>query len=360
MPSTTCWSRSRSSSSQQLEASVPISGQPELHDAHSPAACCSPPSANRFTLTTLAAVCAACLLLLGLVLWSSRQPAASLLIVCGSNRVLVVDSRASDGDAVSVVWSWSPASSAASISTLAYSRFAAIDECKPARAGQLLLITASTGAVLVLDRQSGAVLFQAYARNAHSAELLQDDVLVVAVSTGSEGNALLFYHLDTWYEPFLREELQAAHGVLWDADAQRLYALGYQELREYALLSWQLSTQPCWSLTRSIPFNGTAGHDLQVLLPGADGQLLFTEKYGVWIFDKQSGSLSLHPILQRHREVKSVSVHPISGQLAFVQAEGHHWWAHHVTIQDTAGHRKGSTKTLHFPDINVYKARWMT
>ena len=47
-----------------------------------------------------------------------------------------------------------------------------IDECKPVDDGRAILVTASTGGAVLIDRASGRVTFRARVPMAHSADLL--------------------------------------------------------------------------------------------------------------------------------------------------------------------------------------------
>ena len=50
--------------------------------------------------------------------------------------------------------------------------------------------------------------------------------------------------------------------------------------------------------------------------------------------------------------VKSVTVHPATGQTAFIQASEKAWWSDSVGLLSPAG-------TIQLPEERLYKARWL-
>ena len=131
-----------------------------------------------------------------------------------------------------------------------------MDECKVVNEGndQLVLLTSSGGAALILSRKTKKCLFTAVdAPGAHSIELLPNNRVVVALSGDAGG--------------FQVYDRDASNKVIWMENQQLLYALGYDKLLAYELKDWNTSTPSFvkkqeWNL----PLGGTEqipdGHDL--------------------------------------------------------------------------------------------------
>lgn len=65
-----------------------------------------------------------------------------------------------------------------------------IDDCKPVDGGRAILVTASTGGVVLIERSTGKVTFRATAPMAHSADLLPGGLIAVALSIHKNGDRL--------------------------------------------------------------------------------------------------------------------------------------------------------------------------
>jgi len=274
----------------------------------------------------------------------------SKLIVCGWDEVFVLDLGR---DPPPKVWSWRAADAWPDSPHLA-AQFATTDECKPLDDGSVVLVTSSSGAAAAVGRETGDALFYAAVPNAHSIEWLPLGRVVVA-SSGSWGlNRLLLFDLNRPAEPLWSEELAWAHGAVWDAERETLWALGSTELRAYSLREWDTHAP---SLERAATFElpDPGGHDLS---PQPRTPLLnVTTGRRVWHFDRDAASqggaspFAPHPRLSDGPGVKCVSVDPMSGRTAWVQAEGEHWWAERIRFLDPDGE-------LHLPGGRIYKVRW--
>jgi hypothetical protein len=268
------------------------------------------------------------------------------LIVCGAAEVLIYDWHR--GRLGVPVWKWR-AQGQSTIPAALQKRFGTTDDCKPFQQGQEILITSSGGAVALVERATGAARFAAVAPAAHSADLLPEGRVAVACSVNKDGDCLLVYDLRQPDRPVFKEPLPSAHGTVWDEERQLLWTLNYKELRAYRL---HTDTTGVFSLRRgpTFPLPTNDGHDL-VAVPGSSS-LIVTTGRGVYTFDRDRFLFAPHPFLNKLLQVKSVSVHPKTGQTVFMQAEPPNWW----------------TTKIHFrqPDIvavdktqRFYKARWM-
>lgn len=272
------------------------------------------------------------------------------LAVCGDHSVLIIDAGLSDDTAPRVIWQWSALEAAELPEQYRTLYFRNIVECKPIEGGEKILVTAARGGVAVIARARKHVMFYAFVPQAHSMALLPRHRLIVAGATAEHGNCLALYNLDASEKPVFRESLSSAHGVVWDANRQLLYALGAQELKAYALEAWETAS-PTLRLHAQWTIPGRGGHDLQTV-PGQPEVLLLTERENVWVFSQTTGQFIEFQPLAGKTNVKSVSLHPRSGQGAYVQAE-EKWWAYHVRFFNPE-------RVLSFPDLRVYKARWLT
>src|SRR5690554_6097806 len=155
-------------------------------------------------------------------------------ILCGDDRVLILeyDPHANRAD---TVWSWRAAETKG-LPPAYLNRLRSMDECKPSATGDTLLLTSSSGAALLLDRRTKEALFYATCPNAHSAEFLPNNRIAVANSVAAGGNSLEIYDASVPEQVLFRDTLYSGHGVVWIDSRQRLYALGYDELKVYALV----------------------------------------------------------------------------------------------------------------------------
>lgn len=271
------------------------------------------------------------------------------LVAGGDDQLFIFESNGLQDTLPRIVWHWR-ASKAEDLPELYRTRyFNTIDDCKPVEGGKKLLVSSSAGGVALIDIASRKVEFYAFAGNAHSVELLPGKRIAVACSTHEAGNRIALYDLGQPEKPLFSDSLYSGHGVVWDAERELLYALGYDELRAYRLKDWNTAS-PALDRVYSWKIPGMSGHDL---VPGPDEahQLLLTEHESVWSFDKNTGSFRPFKPLEGKENVKAVSFHPTTGRLAFIQAEIS-WWSHHVYLREPE-------RFFSFPEVALYKVRWM-
>lgn len=261
------------------------------------------------------------------------------LIVCGADEVFILSLR--DPAGPRKLWSWRAADHPELPEALR-KKFGSTDDCKPVAGGRKVLITSSGGAVALVERPSGKVLFYASAPNAHSAEVLPGNRVVVACSTNPAGNRLDLYDLAFPDAPLATDELQGAHGAVYDAERNVLWALGTFELRSYSIGTGALVRKQTFAL----PNEG--GHDLRPI-PDRPG-LVVTTHHHVWVFDRDLLTFQTFPKLGDDQNVKSMDFDPESGALAYIKAETS-WWAERVKFI-------GIERTVEFPGARLYKARW--
>lgn len=272
-------------------------------------------------------------------------PAPERLLVCGGSEIYALE--LGGGGEAREVWRWRFRDRPELASWEVFS--GSFDECKPVAGGRLAMTFSNRGGVILVDTASGRPLFWAAAVNAHSVDLLPRDRLVVAASVGEGGDRLVLFDAVGPAEPLWSDELPSAHGVVWDRARQRLWALGYAELRAYALRDWD-GPRPRLERVATHPLPDGNGHDLSAW-PGRPALVVTTEN-GVFVFDRDAGTFQPFPDqeLARSAHVKGVSISPITGRIAFVRAETR-WWAENVRLL-------GPGAEIHRPGERLYKARW--
>ena len=266
------------------------------------------------------------------------------LIVCGDDKILIIDEDASSGTDVKIAWSWKVADTASQLPEAYQQYLRGVDDCKPVDGGKNILATAGRGVVLI-ERATKKCLFYACVPNAHSADVLPGGRIVVALSEHPEGNSLEIYDRDRSEHVLFRDSLFSGHGAVWNAKRQRLYALGYDELREYSLANWD-TPAPALKLEKKWTIPGISGHDLS---PVSDDELLITEHHGVHSFDIATETFTPFEPLKNAKDVKSVNYIRNSRKLVYTQAE-ESWWTFNIQI-------KNPDKSINIPDVKMYKVR---
>lgn len=267
---------------------------------------------------------------------------AKTLLVCGDSKVLLVDYNKSRDSIPHIFWTWD-AHAAKDLPELYRTKmFNSMDDCKPVNNGKHILVSASSGAIALLNTSDRKVLFYAAVPNAHSITLLPGNIVAAAASTAKDGNKIMLFDRAQPERAVYTDSLYSAHGLVWNEKRKSLFALGYQVLREYKLASKnKLELKTEWKIP------GIGGHELQ---PTADGENLFvTEHNGAWIFDLSSYSFKKIEGFPDAENIKSLGQNS-SGQYIYTIPE-QSWWTFHVRFFQPA-------RSLSFPDLHVYKARW--
>ncbi|MEV6909359.1 DUF6528 family protein [Amycolatopsis sp. NPDC051071] len=287
----------------------------------------------------------------------ARDRGSIVITEQASKRILVLPADRASWQNRKISWAWAP-NSANGLADLAGSWSNPSDAKLAERNGEKYLLTsASGGFVAVVPYPAGDKAYWAAnvggPANPHSIELLPDGNVAVAASTGgwvriytaSQGQR------STNYAEY---PLVGAHGVVWDAGRNVLWALGTHAL--VALSVGGTPAAPVVTERRSVPLPSKGGHDLQPV-PYRPDLLWVTTESAVYQFGKTSGGFSRHYAGARQidqPDVKSVTTNPRTGQVltASIQ-EGHlcTWCT--------------DTVRLAFPRAElalhgawIYKARW--
>lgn len=266
------------------------------------------------------------------------------IIVCGDDKVLIIDKGSSDSTNITVNWIWK-VSEACDLPDVYQKYMIPVDECKSVDGNSKILITSSGGGAVLVDRKSRKTLFHAHVPNAHSAEMLPGNRIVVALSVAEGGNRIELYDADESGKPVFSDSIYSGHGVVWMNKKKRLFALGYNELRSYSLRDWN-SDNPVLKLEESWKLPDESGHDLS---PVNDNTLLLSTHHNVWVFDIENETITPFELLEGTQNVKSVNYCDKTGEVVFTKAEIN-WWTHNIYFMNP-------DKTITLPDINIYKVR---
>lgn len=263
------------------------------------------------------------------------------LIVCGWDEVYILDL---DRQPVEKVWSWK-ASDSPELPPGVRDSFRTTDECKPVEGGRRILITASSDGIALVDRATRKVLFYGSAGGAHSAEMLPGGRIAVAASASKSplANRLVLFDVRRSGAPLADTELLSGHGVVWDEKRRLLWALGLDTLRTYRLAEWLGKAE-------EYKLPDTGGHDLAAV-PGSD-LLSVTTHHHAWLFDRAKKTFAPHPLLADRENVKSISVHPRTGEVAWTEADKGFWWTPVIRFANPSA-------TLTRAGERLYKVRWV-
>lgn len=267
------------------------------------------------------------------------------VIACGDNKVIIFDEVKSKENSLHIKWTWNVNEVKGQIPDIYQKWMIPLDECKPFENNSKLLLTSSGGGVLLLERKSKKCLFYAHVPMAHSAELLPNGRVAVALSTHKYGNSLELYDISNPDKRIYRDSLYSGHGVIWMSLKKRLYALGFDELRSYSLVHWDTKT-PTLKLERTWKIPLVGGHDLVSI---SSHELLITAHEGVVKFDIDNETFVPFKPLATESNIKSVNYDQKTNHLIYTKAEID-WWTHHI-------YSRNPDKVFDVDSINIYKAR---
>ena len=276
-----------------------------------------------------------------------RTDETTHLVVCGDNKVLIIKPAQSPQEENRTLWQWNTSDIQFQIPSKYQKLMATLDECKSVDKDSKLLLTSSSGGALLIDKETKKCLFHADVPMAHSAELLPYNKIAIALSTHPKGNSLEIYDINHPEQVLFRDTLYSGHGVVWMPQEKRLYALGFNILRSYAIKnlpndSVSLLLDKEWTL----PSNG--GHDLNAI---DVHELLISTHEHVYISNTQKKSFTPFKPLFNVKNVKSVNYNKATDELIYTKAETS-WWTNQVYIQ-----KKDKQSVITIDSIKVYKVR---
>lgn len=224
-----------------------------------------------------------------------------------------------------------------------------IDDCKPVDAGRAILVTSSTGGVVLIDRATGKVRFRAKTPMAHSGDVMPGGRVAVALSINPDGDRLEIYDRDRSETTLMHLPLPSGHGAVWDNDRSQLFVLSHDLIQTFSIGG----TRAAPSLTEAARWALPGRHDGHDLSRKPDGTYFVTTDDGVWTFDPDTGNFTAFGALNPKLRVKAVSAQ--GDAIAWVQAE-ESWWAHGFTI----ARRDGSDpRRIPVEGMHLYKVRWI-
>jgi hypothetical protein len=272
-----------------------------------------------------------------------KQTPREGIVVCGGDKVYIIDEKTSDNTDVHIIWQWQVSEARPQLPE-EYRFMIPLDECKPVDSGTKLLLTGGKG-LLLLERETKKCLFFAYVPAVHSADLLPDHKIVAALSVHEKGNSIEVYDIKQPGKALFKDSLHSGHGAVWIPERDRFYALGFDELREYSLKDWN-TPSPGLQLERRWKIPVEDGHDLSRV---SKEELLVSAHEGVYSFNIEQEKFTPFKPLQSVRDVKSVNYILETGKLLYTKAE-ESWWTHHIYLENP-------NKTITLPGLNIYKVR---
>ncbi|MEU5881532.1 DUF6528 family protein [Spirillospora sp. NPDC047279] len=274
----------------------------------------------------------------------------------GFDRIWVLDA-AREWNAGAARWSWAPTAEGG-FGDVA-DGWGAVSDVRVRSAGRRTYVLAgdSWGYIGAVEYPSGRRRWAVNAgrpSNVHAAELLPDGNIAAAASTGgwvrvytaSQGPA------SATYTEF---RLKGGHGVLWDPKREVLWAIGDDDLVE--LKVGGTAAAPTLSEVRRVALPTQGGHDLAPVYANR-GRLWITTNYGVYQFDKRTGTFRTdyrYATSVNLPIVKAVGDDPVTRQVLLTrprQGCATTWCTDTVELFG----RSTATRTL--TGAQFYKARW--
>jgi hypothetical protein len=200
--------------------------------------------------------------------------------------------------------------------------------------------------IRIVDKK--AVFYAHPGKNPHSAEVLPDGNIVVALSTG--GDKLALYHVDTSHMGLSTGyknsvELPFAHNAVWDKKRKVLWATSNNKLYSFKYNSNCKNPGLIPQDTTLLP--GTHAHDLFPVY-GKDA-LWLTNPTGTYRINLSNMDIS-RAKTDFQSNIKSVSSGP-AGWPTIIQRPTESYWADEIIDFE------GTTVFSH-PGWKIYKARW--
>lgn len=289
---------------------------------------------------------------------SAESSAVTKLVFCGSNMVYIIDAglATSTGYKDAVLWSWD-ATTAAQTLGLAANRCNHLDDCKPVDNGKKLLLTSSYHWTVLIDIATQELLFwTSQSSNAHSAEILPGNRIAVACSDGTTAthNQIQIYDIAQPNKVLYQTTLDSAHGVVWNPQTERLYAIGGKSLNIYKLKNWE-SSSPSLELERgeTTPQNGL--HDLTLVNPST----LCVAGKRAYLYDTGTRTFTEMKLFSSSTSLKSVNYNDETNEVWWTDAtvpEGTQTWSSQ-TIRYSTDPNGREERTIKVPDLDMYKVR---
>lgn len=265
---------------------------------------------------------------------------AVIAVEQAKKRVVILDSAEKDG----YIWQWSAKSDSPKVASLD-GFFGNPSDVRVKKDGKIIMIC-SGGAFAKVDIASCKAEYAGVcpSANPHSIEELPDGRIATASSDGASVMIIdpRKFKFESAKQPKRKVlNLESAHGVVWDAKRQSLWAIGSTAIVEMAYIPAEMGVKEKGRYDFVSAGCGKWGHDL---LLGEDGLVYFTTHDTVSVFDPVSRSFK---VLDKATAVKSISFSS-HGKLR-CQARVK-WWTDTITVDD---------KVIVRPGAKFYKARFL-
>lgn len=258
-----------------------------------------------------------------------------------------MDENADWSQESAILWKWAPME-CPEVRPRHREWFINISDAKRVMNGTHVIACASGGAVALVRLEDKRVEFYALASgNTHSVELLPDGNLVSASSKGY----LRVFCTDPAVSHAPDEvktsdvPLPSAHGVVWDAKKNRLWAIGDTELVRYEYNGKR--EDPALKEEARFTLPSPGGHDL---FPVPGTRKLFLTSGGVFLFDTEQETFSEFDQPTARGSVKSISQREAGGPIIVMEAETS-WWSDDIRFV-------GEDRVKTLDKAKFYKARW--
>lgn len=269
------------------------------------------------------------------------------LLVCGSNKVYILNLKTSTPQKQDIEWEWIADNATDIPPKYKSTYFKTMDECKQSNDGKKIFVTSSSGGVGVINKTDKKVLFYAYVPQAHSIEELPNGLIAVISSTHNLGNSIDLFDINKSEQSLFRLSFTSGHGLVWHRSKKLLYAFGGKDLRTYKL-EGDHTNSPILTLEDRWSQPGSAGHDMQISPDSST--LILTDTKNVWSFNLSKQFFSSYLPLANKQNVKSISIHRTDERILF-QVPEESYWSFHINILQPS-------LKIPIPDMKVYKARW--
>ena len=231
-------------------------------------------------------------------------------------------------------------------------------EGKPVDNNRKLLLSGATGWCVLYDRQTDGILWWSTScPQVHSSDLLPNDRVVLACSSGADANCnkVQVYDLGQNNKVLCQYDLESAHGVVWNESTQRLYAIGGKSLKIYKLKNWESDT-PELEEERTVETPKNSVHDLTAV----NSHSLCIAGKSAYVYNTASGTFSELTHFSACTTLKSVNYNEDTGEAWYTDAtvpEGDQDWTTQ-TLRHTSNVKNGEADLLiRIPDLSVYKVR---
>jgi hypothetical protein len=265
---------------------------------------------------------------------------AVIAVEQAEKRVVILDSAESGG----YLWQWSAKSDSPKVAFLD-GFFGNPSDVRVKKDGKILMIC-SGGGFAKIDVATCKADYAGVcpSPNPHSIEELPDGRIATASSDGASVMIIDPREFKFQYNKQPKKnvlKLESAHGVVWDAKRQSLWAIGSTAIVEMAYLPAEMNIKEKGRYDFLSAGCGKWGHDL---LLGDDGLVYFTTHDTVSVFDPSSRAFK---VLDNATAVKSISFSKHGQMRCKARVK---WWTDTVTVGE---------KSIVRPGAKFYKARFL-